>query len=580
MSSSSEATTAPPGDGLGGDPPAPLPMIVARGLVKRFPGVVACDHASLQVTAGEIHAVVGENGAGKSTLLSLLAGLYLPEEGEISLAGQPVRLSSPRVAAAHGIAMVHQHFALIGKLSVTDNLLLAERGPWLLSRRRRAELAARIASLAAQHGLPCHPAACVADLSVAEQQRVEILKALAQDARVLLFDEPTAVLTPVEAEALRRALLALRQAGRTIVYVSHKLDEVFALADRITVMRGGRTVLHAVPTNATTPAEVAREIIGPRAVGSELPTPPSPSAPPVTAAVAPVLELVGLSAHGALGTEALCQLSISVRAGEIYGLAGVAGNGQSELAEVLCGLRAATSGEVRFSGEAVNGLSIAARRARGLSRIPEDRYAEGCAAALSLQENVLLTHLDAAELRSRLPGLLSPSKVQSFVRRALAPLHLPPSLLTHNPPAGALSGGTLQKLILARELAHKPRILLAAYPCRGLDLGATQTVHTLLRQARDSGCAVLLISEQLGELLALCDRVGALLRGRLVGELDLSAGTSSLDAEGAHRRLGNLISGLPIDAADTTDARPTADHAGLLGEASTQIPGPSGEDTR
>lgn len=549
------------GDVPTGGGPVP-PAIAATDLVKRFPGVVACDGASLRVAAGEIHAVVGENGAGKSTLLSMLAGLYTPEQGQIALAGQPVTLSSPRVAAAHGIAMVHQHFSLVGKLCVTDNILLGTTRPWLLSHRRRQAVAERIADLARRHDLPCDPRARVADLSVAEQQRVEILKALYQDARLLLFDEPTAVLTPVEAAALRRALQALRQAGRTIVYVSHKLDEVFALANRITVMRGGRTIVVAVPTTDTSPAAIAQMIVGDRQTATE-PDVPSPRtvAEPTSAARPKALELVGLEAASARGTDALRGLTLSVMPGEIYGLAGVAGNGQSELADVLCGLRRHQAGEIRFFGEAVGPLSIAARRARGLACIPEDRYAQGCAPGLSVGDNVLLTHLSATELRSRLPLLLSPPAIRAFVERVLAPLQLPPGLLDRNPAAGSLSGGTLQKLILARELAHKPRILLAAYPCRGLDLGATQTVHCLLRQARDAGCAVLLLSEQLDELLTLCDRIGALLRGRVVGEVNLTGGAPSVERAEAHRRLGNLISGLPADAADPLRAA-TQDNPG------------------
>jgi simple sugar transport system ATP-binding protein len=458
--------------------------------------------------------------------------------------------------------MVHQHFSLIGKLSVTDNILLGQRQLWRLSRRRRAQVAERIAALAEQHGLPCDPLARVADLSVAEQQRVEILKALYQDARLLLFDEPTAVLTPVEAEALRRALLALARAGCTIVYVSHKLDEVFALAERITVMRAGRTVLSAVPTAATTPAAIARQIVG-DLVGDLgdgplllAPAPPAAGEQKAKLASAPALALTQVFATGAVGADALCGLSLRVQPGEIYGLAGVAGNGQSELCEVLVGLRRPRRGELQLFGQEAGRLSVAERRARGLAYIPADRYAQGCAPGLSLSDNLLLTHLDAAELRSSWPLLLSRAGVRRFVERVLAPLGLPAGLLSRNPAAGALSGGTLQKLILARELAHQPRILVAAYPCRGLDLGAMQTVHGLLRQARDSGCAVLLLSEQLDELTALCARIGALVRGRIVGEVTLGDGPAGLSRPQAHRLLGDLISGLSAEAATGTAAPP------------------------
>lgn len=523
-----------------------------RDIVKRFPGVLACDRACLQVTRGEIHAVVGENGAGKSTLLSLVAGLYRPDEGQMWIEGQRVLSMSPREAAARGIAMVHQHFSLVPTLRVVDNILLGQQRPWWLSSSVVADCAERIAALSQQHGLPIDPLRRVDALSVAEQQRVEIIKALYRDARILILDEPTAVLTPTEADQLRAALHALRVAGRTLIYVSHKLDEVFALADRITVLRKGRTVQSAVPIAATDASAVAAEIIGPQAVAATQTQKSAGAAPDAAAPAAgaqPVLSLQDVYAIGARGSDALCGLSLQIDRGEVYGIAGVSGNGQSELCDVLCGVRPLRAGSIQLNGHSVSQLSIAQRRARGLACVPEDRYAQGCAPSLSVVDNVLLTHLDAAELSACGRWLLSPAAIRRFVARVLAPLQLPDAMVRQNPAAGSLSGGTLQKLILARELAHHPTLLIAAYPCRGLDVGATQTVHHLLRQARDQGCAILVLSEQIEELLTLCDRVGALVRGRIAGEVALSDRAARPSAplctpSVALGRLGRLISGL------------------------------------
>lgn len=547
-----------------GSPHADL-AVELRDIEKRFPGVLACDRASLQVARGEVHAVVGENGAGKSTLLSILGGLYAPDSGQILLDGRAVRLRSPRDAAAHGIAMVHQHFSLIPKLGVVENILLGQARPWWLSRRVYAELAERLAQLSAQHGLPVDPRRRVADLSVAEQQRVEILKALYRDARIVILDEPTAVLSPAEADQLRQVLCSLRAAGRTLIYVSHKLDEVFALADRVTVLRQGRSVRMAVPVAETDRGTIAAEILGERS-----PDPAGAAGRPersgaVHAAesppdrpASPALRIVDLHAMGPLGSEALRGLSLQIAPGEIYGVAGVTGNGQRELCDVLCGLRPLRSGSVEMNGHSVASLSVSQRRKQGLAIIPEDRYAQGCAASLSVADNVLLTHSDRPDLVGRCGLLLSAKMIRAFVRRVLSPLHLSASIVAQDPPAGSLSGGTLQKLILARELAHRPTLLLAAYPCRGLDIGAMQTVHRLLFEARDQGCAILVMSEQLDELVALCDRIGALVRGRIVGEVALTWSAATTAAPlctppDAMTRLGRLISGLTAQ-----DPRPEA----------------------
>ena len=478
----------------------PPPAVVLTGIVKRFPGVVACDGAALEVRAGEIHALLGENGAGKSTLMNVLAGLYQPDQGQIRLHGEAVRLRSPRDAIARGVGMVHQHFMLVPTLTVAENLALGLDAPrFALPRRALEEHAARLAHEA---GLLVDPSARVWQLSVGEQQRVEILKVLQRGARVLILDEPTAVLAPSEVQPLFQALRALAAAGRSVVLITHKLAEVHAVADRATVLCHGRVQAAGLDVASTSQAELARLMVG------DLGAPPQAGA--TRAAGKTVLEVHGLSAESDRGLPALRGLELQVRAGEIYGVAGVSGNGQRELIEVLAGLRPCTTGRVVLEGVDRTGASPATLRGAGVAHVPEDRLALGVAPRLSVAENLLLT------TRRRTGWWLPPARLEAEAREraAVTALPLPPP----STPAGTLSGGNLQRVILARELADRPRLLLAAQPTRGLDVGAATAVHHLLRAQADAGAAVVLVSEDLDEVLALADRVGVLYDGRMVGE--------------------------------------------------------------
>jgi simple sugar transport system ATP-binding protein len=489
------------------------PAVRLSGIVKRFPGVLACDEAGLEVRAGEVHALLGENGAGKSTLMHVLAGLYQPEAGEVQIGGRTVRLRCPRDAIGHGVGMVHQHFMLVPTLTVAENLALgAARTPFVL---RRGALEADVARLSREAGLPVDPGARVWQLSVGEQQRVEILKVLQRGARVIVLDEPSAVLAPPEVVELFAALRRLVAEGRSVILITHKLGEVAAVADRATILRRGRVVAAGLPVGDTPAEELSRHMIG----RSVEPRPPRPSSPPG----APVLEVRGLGADGDRGTPALRGVDFDVRGGEIYGVAGVSGNGQRELIEVLAGLRPSSGGRVRLDGVDRTGADAAALRRAGVAHIPDDRLAVGVAPHLSVAENLALTAGRA------LRGWLTRARLndEAARRSASAGLDVPDLGLA----VGTLSGGNLQRVILARELASRPRLILAAQPTRGLDVGATEAVHRLLQEQRAAGAAVLVVSEDLDELLALADRVGVLYEGRLAGEQS----APDLDAAGLGR---------------------------------------------
>jgi len=478
----------------------PTAAVCLAGIVKRFPGVVACDGADLEVRAGEVHALLGENGAGKSTLMNVLAGLHRPDDGRIFLGGREVRWRSPRDAIAHGVGMVHQHFMLVPTLTVAENLALGRARPRFVLRRRALE--AEVERLGREAGLPVDPRARVWQLSVGEQQRVEILKVLHRGARVLILDEPTAVLAPSEVAPLFAALRRLVADGRSVILITHKLGEVHAVADRATILRRGRVQAAGLEVARASRDELARLMVG-DAAGT-------PLVREAREPGAPVLEVSGLSAQGDRGLPALRGVDLAVRAGEIYGLAGVSGNGQRELIEVLAGLRVPSGGRVRVDGVDRAGADAATLRRAGVAHVPEDRLALGVAPRMSVAENLLL----AVTARHR--GWRSPARVNAWAQGLadVSGLSLPAPGVT----AGTLSGGNLQRVILARELSGRPRLLLAAQPTRGLDLGAAEAVHRQLLVQRAAGAAILLVSEDLDELLALADRVGVLYGGRLVGE--------------------------------------------------------------
>jgi simple sugar transport system ATP-binding protein len=480
-----------------------------HGITKRFPGVVANDGVDFEAAAGEVHALLGENGAGKSTLSNILTGLYQPDEGEILIYGRHVRFGSPSDAIAAGIAMVHQHFRLVPPFTVAENVVLGEQREearrFLLNPRA---IERHVADLGRRYGIAVHPRARIWQLSVGEQQRVEILKALYREARILILDEPTAVLTPQEAEALFATLRTMAAEGRTVVFISHKLHEVKAVADRVTVLRGGRSI-GTVDAAGATPRELAALMVG-RQV--ELARRVARAAPPEPELA---LEVDDLHVHGDRGEEAVRGLSLALRRGEIVGVAGVAGNGQRELAEAVSGMRAG-SGAVRVQGRRLRlGNPRTAIRA-GVAHIPEDRLGTGVAPSLSIAENAVLKSYRSRAF-SRGPLLLW----RRIRERAVDLIHryrvAAPGPETR---ARDLSGGNLQKLVLGREFSAQPRVLIAASPTRGLDVGAIETVHAYLREAAAGGVAVLLISEDLDEILALADRVVVIYEGELTGEFD------------------------------------------------------------
>jgi simple sugar transport system ATP-binding protein len=488
-----------------------------RGITKRFPGVVANDDVTFEAAVGEVHALLGENGAGKTTLSNILTGLYRPDDGEIALYGERVRFNSPRDALVAGIGMVHQHFRLVEPFSVAENVVLGDHraeGRSFVLRGRSIER--RVEELVERYGLEVQPRARVWQLSVGEQQRVEILKALYREARILIMDEPTAVLTPQEAVALFGALRAMAEEGKTIIFISHKLHEVLAVADRITVLRGGRTVETVSASGATTRSLAALM------VGREIAV-AQPLEHPRLLADVRTLEVDGLTVGGDRGALAVKGVSFAVREGEIVGVAGVAGNGQRELAEALSGMRPIRSGSVAVGGRRLRGGDPREAILAGVAHVPEDRLGTGLAPSLSVTSNVAIKTYRTRSL-SRGPLLA----LRRMRERALGIIRRY-DVKTPGPqtPARNLSGGNLQKLVLGREFADDPLVLVVAQPSRGLDVGAIETVHSYLRDAAGRGVAILLMSEDLDEIRALADRILVVYEGEIVGELQ--AGAASIE---------------------------------------------------
>ena len=486
-----------------------MDAVVMLGITKTFGAVVANDHVDFDVRAGEVHALVGENGAGKTTLMKILFGLYQPDEGTILLDGQPTVIASPHVAIAHGIGMVHQHFMLLNSLSVAENIVLnmePTRGG-LIDRARARE---RTRDLSERYGLRVDPDATVRDLSVGLRQRVEILKALARGARVLILDEPTAVLTPQETDELFGILKGLVAQGMTIIFITHKLREVMEVSNRVTVMRLGRKV-GTVNTTETSPPDLARMMIGRDYIPVVQKKPANPGAT--------VLEVRDLRAEDDRGVPALRGVNLSVRAGEIVGIAGVEGNGQTELVEVLTGLRKATGGRVTLLGRVVTNHSPRAIREAGMAHIPEDRLKHGVAPTANIRDNLAMGRYYRAPLEKG--GLLSPRRIAAYARDLVARYDI--RTRDAGLPAASLSGGNMQKLVVARELGMDPRLLIAAQPTRGVDIGAIESIHERIVEERDRGTAVLVVSAELSEVMALSDRIVVMYEGRVTGVFD--AGT-------------------------------------------------------
>jgi general nucleoside transport system ATP-binding protein len=474
------------------------PALEAVGVTKVFPGVVANDEVDLTLHRGEVHALLGENGAGKSTLASILTGLYRPDGGELRRDGQPLTLRSPRDGLERGIGIVHQHFRLVSRFTVAENVALGDRRlPW---RWRRSVVADAVGELAERYRLPVDPGAIVGDLSVGEQQRVEIVKALYRGADVLLLDEPTAVLTPQEADALFDTVRAMAADGKAIVFISHKLREVMAVSDRVTVMRDG-AVVGSGPASETDPSQLAELMVG-RQVDLSAQHARS-------AAGAPVLTLRGVGLDAVDGRGGLHDIDLELRAGEILGVAGVAGNGQRELAETVAGLRTPTRGSIHVHHRDVTGVGPAATRVAGLGYVPEDRLGTGLAPGLSVADNLRLTRKQPLWLDRRGAIEEATATIRDFDVRTTGP----------GAAVRTMSGGNAQKVLLARELDTRDgavQALVVASPTRGLDVGATEFVRDLLDQRRAEGCGILLISEDLDEVRALSDRIVVLSEGRIV----------------------------------------------------------------
>lgn len=484
------------------------PAVRMRGIVKRFGETTALNGVDFELRRGEIHALLGENGAGKSTLMHVLSGLYAPNAGEVEVQGQPARFRSARDAAKAGIGMVHQHFTLVENFTVAENLALALPGgvPFLLPRRN---LAAEPLALAERLGWKLEPDVPVWQLPVGVQQRLEIVKVLALNPEILIFDEPTAVLAPVELEELFSVLERLRAEGKSLVFISHKLNEVMRLCDRVTVLRRGQNA-GTVETRDTNPADLARRMVGQRLeaeVLSEAEKPPRTPPPPG----APVLQLRNLWVKDDRGVDALRGLELEVRAGEILGIAGVDGNGQAELAEAVLGLRPIRQGEMHFSGGDPQRRPREVRRQIGY--IPQDRRRAGLVPGMSVRDNLVL------ELHQEPEARWGPWLRWDYLNRRAAEMKdrydIRASGLEQH--ADTLSGGNQQKIVIARALVKDPRLLVAVNPTRGVDVGATAFVHDQLRAQRERGAAVLLISTELDEVLALADRVGVLYEGKLMG---------------------------------------------------------------
>jgi general nucleoside transport system ATP-binding protein len=492
------------------------PAIEMRGIRKRFGPLIANDGVDFTLRRGEIHALLGENGAGKSTLMRILYGLYHADEGEIRIKGQASEIKSPRDAIEAGIGMVTQHFALVPPLTVTENIVLGYTGSFQL---HLEEAHQNVAEASQKFGIEVNPKAIVKRLSVGQRQRVEILKALYRQAQVLILDEPTAVLVPQEVEQLFQSLKHLQANGLSVVFISHKLNEVMAITDRVTVLRGGK-VAGSVETKATTPVELARLMVGRETFGVT-----KTAAAHQGQAVLRLEEVVALNHQG---LPAVKGVSLEIRAGEIVGLAGVSGNGQVELAQVLDGTRPSLKGRVIVAGQEVTNAGPAKIMAAGLGRIPEDRH-ESVVAEMSVAQNMALEHL--AEFGRN--GMLDHSRIRRHAEALIAEYQIKAA---PDDRIRTLSGGNMQKVILARVLERQPQAIVVAQPTRGLDVGATEYIRAKLLEQRQKGAAILLISEDLDEILELSDRIAVIYEGEIMGIL--TAAEANLD------RLGLLMSGV------------------------------------
>jgi general nucleoside transport system ATP-binding protein len=496
------------------------PVLRMKGITKRFPGVLANDHVDLELYAGEVLALLGENGAGKSTLMNILVGLYRPDAGEVFVRGERVEIHSPRDAAGLGIGMLHQNFMLVQTMTVAQNVVLGMQD--LAFVPNMADVSRRIEELSHRYRLQVDPRAYIWQLSVGEQQRVEILKLIYRGAGILILDEPTAVLTPQEAEELGRILSVVQSEGKSVVFITHKMGEVIAFSDRVCVLRQGRVVA-VKKTTETNPRDLARLMVGREVLFRLDKQPAQPGSP--------VLVLRDVHATNDKALPALSGVSLEVRQGEILGIAGVAGNGQQELAEVITGLRHIKAGELWINDADLTNCTPLQAITSGVSHIPADRIGMGSVGDMPVADNIAMKGYRTTPLSKR--GVLKRQRIVEFARRMIEAFQIStPAPQTH---VKFLSGGNIQKTILAREIDACAALLIAVYPSRGLDVGATESVRRRLIEQRDAGRGVLLISEDLDELLSVADRIAVLYEGRVMG---------TVDADSADREtLGLLMAG-------------------------------------
>jgi simple sugar transport system ATP-binding protein len=498
-----------------------------RGITKRFPGVVANADVDLSVDSGEVLALLGENGAGKSTLMNVLFGLYHPDEGQILLDDETVQFSSPADAIKAGIGMVHQHFMLVPVFTVTENVILGTEPTEALGRIDGKEARRRVVELSEQYGLEVDPDAPIEQLPVGVQQRVEIIKALYRQANCLILDEPTAVLTPPEILELIEIIRSLKEGGRSIIFISHKLKEVLSVADRIAVLRRGRVVGH------TTPAEADEQTLASMMVGRDVKlVVDKPPAQPGD----PVLRVEGFGVVDARAQQVVDDVTFEVRAGEIVAVAGVQGNGQTELIEALTGLRPVASGHAYLDGQDITGWPPDRLFAAGLAHVPEDRQRDGLVSGFPVADNMVLNQWRRPPFARS--GVMNWKAVRSNADQLVADFDVRTSSI--QAPAGTLSGGNQQKVIVAREFSHSDRLLILAQPTRGLDVGSIQYIHARVVAKRDEGVGVLLVSSELDEVMALADRIVVMYRGAIIGELDR--------AEATREAVGLLMAGAATEA--------------------------------
>lgn len=484
--------------------------IQMKGITKAFPGIIANDNVSLDVKTNEVHAILGENGAGKSTLMSVLFGAYAADSGEIYIKGQKADIKNPNVATELGIGMVHQHFKLVHNYTVTENIVLGRepRNRFGIISMKSAEK--KVAELSGKYGLAVDPSAKIDDISVGQQQRVEILKTLYSDSDIIILDEPTAVLTPQEIDELMDIIRTLKKEGKTIVLITHKLKEIKAVADRCTVLRRGKYIGTVEINKDTSEQELATMMVG-HPVNFSIEK--SPSSPGET-----VLEVRNLFVRDSIGAMKVRDLSFSVRKGEILGIAGVDGNGQTELLYALSGLSKAESGDIILNGRNITGLSIKERIQNGIGYIPEDRQKHGLIAGMTIAENMVLKDYYTDKYTGHF-GVLDYKKIDENARVLIDEFDIRSGQGAITP-AGSLSGGNQQKVIVAREISLSPDVLLIAQPTRGLDVGAIEYIRKRIVAERENGRGILLISFELDEVMNLCDRIATISKGSIIGIFD------------------------------------------------------------